>query len=170
MTPELKDIHKSLSYVNNNTTVLDMLIEIERTLDNCDIYAYQNWDKGELVSGPDIDRYWITTVWMYKYDDMPDPDGGLRLTKIGCKVNFKKDIFKHPIDVTGPESYINPTTKQVKLKKEKIWLVTITMPRKFIDEGLVDDFEELAKEDLNSGDIVDAYDSNVDPNMNNSGV
>src|SRR5690606_1880624 len=111
--------------------------EFEKTLDNCNLYAYENWMNGELVEGPDINRYWFTTTWMYPYKMMPDPDGGLRLIKYGCKVSYKKDYFLQPTKVLNTTD-IDTTKgqrKAAKIDKHPVWLITIDMPRRFVDEA-----------------------------------
>jgi hypothetical protein len=32
------------------------LLDFERVLDEMDLYAFKNWDRGELVQGPDIGK------------------------------------------------------------------------------------------------------------------
>lgn len=156
----------NLAKLHGNVKVLDMLLEFERTLDNCNIYAYQNWDKGELVDGPHISRYWFTTTWMYPYEDMPDPDGGQRLLKYGCKVKFSQDYFKAPKKVTGHKDYENPSTKQAKIEDLPIWLVKITMPRKFIDEAIEDELSDFidtsVTDEVSPEDVSDTETDNFD--------
>ena len=57
MATNLDAIKGTLVGITKGENVLDMLIEFERTLDNLEIFAYKNWLMGELVSGPDIERY-----------------------------------------------------------------------------------------------------------------
>jgi hypothetical protein len=133
---DLEAIKKTLVGISQGDTILDTLLEFERTLDNAEVFAYKHWLLGELVEGPDIGRYFYKTVWMYPYSKMPDPNGGLRLTKLGAKVNFRKGVFKRPVKVEGPEDWADPETKQAKMKESKVWLVTINLPLKYINRGL----------------------------------
>ena len=82
MATNLDAIKGTLVGITKGENVLDMLIEFERTLDNLEIFAYKNWLMGELVSGPDIERYWFVTTWMFPYKMMPDPDAGLRRKRL----------------------------------------------------------------------------------------
>ena len=74
-------------------SALDTLMDMERVLDNLNIYAYKNWIEGEIVEGPNIDRYWVTVTLMYHQAQMPDPEGAMRLTKNGCKVYFAEEEY-----------------------------------------------------------------------------
>lgn len=147
MTTDLDSIKATLVNISKGNNILDTLLEFERTLDNAEVFAYKNWILGELVEGPDISRYWFRVVLMYPYAMMPDPNGGLRLTKIGAKVNFKKGIFKKPVKVEGPQDWVDPESKRAKMVEHDIWLVTIELPIKYINRGL-DQTEEIIQRDL----------------------
>lgn len=159
MATDLDSIKKTLVNISQGNSLLDTLLEFERTLDNAEIFAYKNWILGELVEGPDISRYWYKTVWMYPYVMMPDPNAGLRLTKLGAKVNFRKGTFKKPVKVRGPEDWANPETKRAKMAEHEVWLVTIDLPLKYINNGL-EKAEDIIQQDISStnAEIADAYD------------
>jgi hypothetical protein len=147
MTTDLDSIKQTLVGISKGDTILDTLLEFERTLDNAEIFAYKNWILGELVEGPEIGRYWYKTVWMYPYAMMPDPDAGLRLTKLGAKVNFRKGVFKRPVKVKGPEDWIDPQSKRAKMVDSDVWLVTIELPIKYINRGL-QDLDDIIQKDI----------------------
>lgn len=157
---QLKDIQSVLSRLATDKDAFSMLLEFERTLDKVDLYAYENWFNGELVAGPQISRYWVTCVFMYPYKMMPDPEGALRLEKYGCEVSFEEDIFKNPVRVRDSSDYENQYNKKAKIKKHKVWLVTIKMPRRFIDEEIDDAISFMKDVDVDVSDIAKAYDEN----------
>jgi hypothetical protein len=70
------------------------LLDFERVLDELDLYAFQNWQLGELVQGPDIGRYKIGCIFMWPERLMPDPRGARRLLPFDCEVKFKKTTIK----------------------------------------------------------------------------
>lgn len=144
---DLETIKNSLTMISKGEGILDMLLEFERTLDNTEIFAYKNWILGELVEGPEISRYWFKVVFMYPLKKMPDPDGGLRLTKIGAKVNFKKGIFKKPVKVEGPADWVDPQSKRAKMIEHEVWLVTIELPIKYITRG-IKDIDNIIQQDI----------------------
>ena len=77
----------------NRQSALDVLMDVERVLDNQNIYTYANWIDGEVVEGPHIDKYWVTVTLMYEYEKMPDPEAAKRLLKHDCKVYYAKDVL-----------------------------------------------------------------------------
>jgi hypothetical protein len=164
MSTDLESIKKTLVAISKGDTILDTLLEFERTLDNAEVFAYKNWILGELVEGPEIKRYWYKTVWMYPYSMMPDPNGGLRLTKLGAKVNFRKGIFKKPVKVTGPQDWRDPESKRAKMAEHEIWLVTIELPLKYINRGL-EQIDDVIQQDIQqtNADLADAFDEEQQP-------
>lgn len=155
---DLESIKSTLINISKGDGLLEMLMEFERTMDNAEIFAYRNWILGELVEGPVVSRYWFKTVWMYPYAMMPDPDAGLRLTKLGARVNFRKGVFKKPVKVHGPEDWKDPETKRAKIAKHEVWLVTIEMPIKYIQRG-IDNVDQIIDKDIQraSENLSDAY-------------
>jgi len=163
MAKNTNEILALIKRVSGQETSLNMLMEFERTLDSTNLYAYQNWMNGELVEGPVIDRYWFTTTWMYPHKMMPDPKGSLRLLQYGCKVYYKQDTLKVPSRVLGREDLkqgIEDNQKKAKILRKPVWLVTIEMPRKFVDEAqdAMLEFEDGA---IDIDDINQAYDEEL---------
>lgn len=158
----LDSIKNTLIGISRGDTILDMLLEFERTLDNAEVFAYKNWILGELVKGPDIGRYWFKVVFMYPKSAMPDPNGGLRLTKLGAKVNFKKGIFKKPVKVEGPQDWVDPESKRAKMVEHEVWLVTIKLPLKYINHGL-QDMDEIIQRDIQdtNAELADAFEDEL---------
>lgn len=163
MTKRINDVFSTLKRVNEDRSSLVMLLEFEKTLDNASLYAYRNWMNGELVEGPEMNRYWFTTTWMYPRKMMPDPQGGLRLVKYGCKVYYKKDTLFQPTRVFGPEDIVDDETQRKKAKLEElpVWLVTIEMPRKFVDEAQEGTLQ-IGDIEVDVEDIQAAYDENLE--------
>ena len=166
---DLDSIKKSLVSISKGNGIIDMLIEFERTLDNAEVFAYKNWILGELVEGPDIGRYWFKVIFMYPYNLMPDPNGGLRLTKIGAKVNFRKGIFKKPVKVKGPQDWVDPESKRAKMAEHEIWLVTVELPIKYINRGL-DQADEIIQNDIQNtnAELANAFDEELPQDEENT--
>lgn len=149
MPTGLESIRKTLSHISQDDGVLEMLMEFERTLGSTEIFSYKNWLLGELIHGPKINRYWFKTVWMFKQSEMPDPDGALRLAKIGCKVLFKKDTLAQPRKLVTPQDWEDRSSKKVQLDEIPIWLVSIAMPMKYINDRF-DNLQATADDLLNA--------------------
>lgn len=135
MAKGLQDIRNTLSKISQGGTLVDMLCEFERTLDNVGIFTYQNWLEGELLSGPEVSKYWFKTSWMFYKENMPDPDGAMRLKKIGCNVWFEEDVLEQPRKILSPEDWEDGTTKKAKIDELPVWIVHIEMPIKYITDG-----------------------------------
>lgn len=164
MARHIDEIKNKLSYIHSNVNILDLLMEFERTLDSVNLYAYKNWMEGEIVEGPIIDRYWVTVKLMFPKKLMPDPNGGMRLVKLGCKVNFEEDQFKAPVKITGRNSYADMTKKKAKVKIHDVWIVTIVMPKRYLDERILDTIASYGDKNslvVNTDDISQAYDDSV---------
>jgi len=165
MSTDIEQLKDTLDSIVDSTNSLNVLIEFEEVLDNLHIYSYKNWEYGEVIAGPDISRYWISVTLMYPRKLMPDPDAALRLIKHGAKVYFKKDELLEPVKITKPEDLgeEDPKTGKRKPKKKKtpVWLVTIEMPRDFVNEF---DSSKITINgiDIDMSDVDSAYDTDYD--------
>jgi len=136
------------------------LLDFERVLDELDLYAFKNWQIGELVSGPVIGKYRVTCIFMWPEKLMPDPRGARRLLPFDCEVKFKKTRMKVPMKIENPSDY-RPGTHKARLIEKKIWLVEITMPKALMTDirtGSV----ELEDEEIDLQDLDDAYEQDLD--------
>jgi hypothetical protein len=75
---------------------LTTLLDFERVLDEMDIYAFKNWEIGELVAGPDINKYTVGVTFMWPEKMMPDPRGGKRCCHLIAKSHTKSKRSKSP--------------------------------------------------------------------------
>lgn len=144
MTISVKMINDQVRKISETNTLLDMLLEFEKILDDCDLYAYKNWILGELVEGPKLSRHWISAKFIYPQNKMPDPDGAGRLLARDFLVKFHKDTLITPVKVRSfddvkVEMRADGTQRyRAKTKSQPIWVVEIHMPRKFVDEFSTD--------------------------------
>jgi hypothetical protein len=136
------------------------LLDFERVLDELDLYAFKNWQIGELVSGPDIGKYRVTCIFMWPERLMPDPRGARRLLPFDCEVKFKKTAMKVPMKIEDPSDY-RPGTKKARLIEKKIWLVSITMPKALMSDIRTGSIE-LEDEEIDLADLDDAYEQDLD--------
>jgi len=148
----IKDLYLSDGSVN-------ALLDFERVLDEIDIYAFQNWDLGELVQGPEIGRYTVTCTFMWLADSMPDPRGAKRLLPFDCTVKYKKSTMKIPIKVMTSDDF-REGTKKPKIIEKDIWLVEITMPKDLIAD-IHAGSTELEGQDVDLEDLNLAYEQDL---------
>jgi hypothetical protein len=137
----------TVNRLNDNPDLVDIMISIEDYLDRSDMYAFKNWQDGELVAGPYIKPYWISVTLKWPYKKMPDPSGAARLMQHGTKIGYKLDTENVPQPIKTPSDY-EPGTHKPKIKKEKVWLVELLIPRRFV-------------EDIDQK-ILDLYDDKID--------
>jgi hypothetical protein len=128
---DIYDVIKNIEGIYENDTAFQVLKDFERVLEELDLYVYANWEDGELVSGPVIDRHWVTCSFMWPRNKMPDPMGGKRLVDYDCKIGYKKDYIVVPRKIKDPDD-IRPGTKKGKLDRNPVWVVEIQMPKKLI--------------------------------------
>ena len=128
---DVVDIVQNIERVYDSNTAFQVLKDFERVIDELDVYVYENWEDGELASGPKISRHFVTCTFMWPRDKMPDPMGGKRLLDYDCKVGYKKDFIIKPRKIRDPDD-IRPGSKKGKLDRHPIWLVMIKMPKKLI--------------------------------------
>ena len=136
------------------------LLDFERVLDELDLYAFKNWQIGELVQGPTISKYRVSCIFMWPEKLMPDPRGGRRLLPFDCDVKYKRTNMKVPMKIEDPSDY-RPGTKKARLIEKKVWLVEIVMPKSLMSDirtGSV----ELEDQDIDLADLDDAYEQGLD--------
>jgi hypothetical protein len=169
---EVENIRDTIDSIYENNSMLDTLIDFEGVLDSLHLYAYKNWNLGEVVQGPEVSRYWVEVTLMYPESSMPDPEGSLRLTKHGCYVSFKKDEYIEPVRVRSKDDVVDAEEdgqrhhgldKKPRAKKvsHPVWLVRISVPRNFLDD-LNNDHVEVNGVDVDMAAVDAAYQAGLD--------
>lgn len=164
MTTVIADIIDNTKDLYMTDSALNALLDFERVLDELNLYAFQNWKKGELVAGPEIEKYFVSCVFMWPYKKMPDPRGGEMLLQFDCEVKYKKDFLETPKKIESPDDY-EPGGHYPRMEKKPIWLVEIIVPKKLITEinrGSV----ELEGDTVDMEDIDQAYETGADDDVN----
>ena len=151
---DVLDIIKNVQSLYSVGPTLGILKDFERVMDELDVYVFQNWEDGELLSGPVDSRHFVTCSFMWPADKMPDPAGGKRLLDRGCKVTYKKDELMKPRKIKGPEDY-RPGTTKGKIDAHDIWVVEIKMPKALIGNFKYgkDEIESQDEQAQASGDL-----------------
>ena len=139
---------------------LSTLLDFERVLDELDIYAFRNWEIGELVQGPTIGKYRVSAIFMWPANLMPDPRGGKRLLPFDCEVIYKKQKIKVPRKITDPSDY-RPGTKKAKIEEYDVWLVEVIMPKSLMSDIRTGSIE-LEGEEIDLEDLDSAYEQDLD--------
>jgi len=136
--------------------LMDVMLDIEDYFDSNNLYVFDNWFKGELVDGPRVRKYWIEVTFKYPYTQMPDPEGGLRLTQHGTKIKYERSHQLVPQPINSPSDY-EPGTKKPRMKREKVWLVHMRIPKRFV-ETLDPEMLDIYDEEVEDNDLDNAND------------
>lgn len=158
---DIKDIIANIEQVYGSNNSLSLLKDFERVIDELDVYVYDNWIDGELVSGPKESRYFVECTFMWPYEQMPEPAGGKRLTEYGCRVQVAESEIAKVRKIKKPED-IRPGTRKGKIDREPIWMIKIMMPKKLMSD-INRGYTELDRnkiEDIVSSSGVNAH---IDP-------
>jgi hypothetical protein len=135
-----------LEKIADSDHLLDILISAESVLDDMDCYVFRNFFAGEVVAGPIVHPYWTTIKLLYPYNRMPDPRVALRLLKHGIQVEFDR---------------MKRETLEGESKTQSDWLVTISFPRRLLDNNEENDLKVYA-DDVNPDDVTTAKDAGLD--------
>jgi hypothetical protein len=163
MAKDINDVLENIKSISLTDSAVNTLLDFERVIDELDIYAFANWKKGELVEGPNYEKYFITCTFMWPHKKMPDPRGGERLLEYGCEISYKKDHLEYPVKVKSPDDF-EPGTKFPKLARTPVWLVEIVMPKKLMQE-INQGSLELESGTVDAEDIEQSYETGADENM-----
>ena len=159
-SPQWEEIVNNVKGILTSDGTMSTLLDFERVLSEADIYAFKNWELGELVDGPIIRRYEVICTFMWPTGIMPDPRGAKRLLPLGCTVKFKKTSLKVPVEIKDPSDF-KPGTHYPKLVERKVWLVNIIMP-KYIMNDIREGSIDLAGQTIDLEDLDDAYAKDYD--------
>ena len=151
---DVLDIIRNVQSLYAVGPTLTILKDFERVLDELDVYVFQNWEDGELLSGPVDSRHFVTCSFMWPADKMPDPSGGKRLLDRDCKVTYAKDELLKPREIKSPEDY-RPGTTKGKIDAHDIWVVQVKMPKELIGNFKhgKDEIESQDEADMGAGDL-----------------
>ena len=159
----IKDIIENTRAIYMTDSSINTLLDFERVIDELDLYAFENWKKGELVEGPIYEKYFVNCIFMWPYRMKPDTRGAERLAEYGCTVEYKKDVLEYPIKIKTPKDF-KPGTKMPKMGKAPVWLVKVIIPKKLMQEihqGSI----ELESGVIDSEDINQSYEKGLDDKM-----
>jgi hypothetical protein len=153
-------ISENIKNIYYSDSSLVSLLDFERVLDELDLYAFKNWEIGELVSGPVVSKYRISCIFMWPENLMPDPRGARRLLPFDCEVKFKKTDMKVPVKINTPSDY-RPGTHKARIVNQPVWLVEITIPKRLISEIKTGSIE-FEDKTIDVAELDSAYEQGLD--------
>jgi len=165
---DIVDIVKNTKKIYMSESSLETLLDFERVLDQLDIYAFENWKRGELVEGPIVDRHWVTAKFMWPHKMMPDPDGAKRLLGYNARVMYEREKLVTPVKVEDYDDF-RPGTRKPKLREDRVWILEIRMPKELIQD-INEGYLELEGREVDQTDLDDAYEQNLSDVTSNNNV
>ena len=165
---DIVDIVKNTKKIYMSESSLETLLDFERVLDQLDIYAFENWKRGELVEGPIVDRHWVTAKFMWPHKMMPDPDGAKRLLGYNARVMYEREKLATPVKVEDYDDF-RPGTRKPKLREDAVWVLEIRMPKELIQD-VNEGYMELEGREIDMTDLDDAYEQNLSDVTSNNNV
>jgi hypothetical protein len=145
-------------YMSNGSLLT--LLDFERVLDELDLYAFKNWQLGELVAGPEVSKYKVACIFMWPEKLMPDPRGARRLLPFDCTIKYKKTTIKIPIKIEEPDDFV-PGTHKARLVEKKVWLVEIVIPKALMNDIRTGSIE-MEDQSIDLEDLDSAYQEDLD--------
>lgn len=128
---DIKDIISNIEEIYGSNNSLNILKDFERVVDELDVYVFENWLDGELVSGPKESRYFVECTFMWPKDKMPEPAGAKRLKEYGCKIQVAESVINEVRRIKTPDD-IRPGTRKGKIDSKPIWMIKVMMPKKLM--------------------------------------
>jgi len=158
MMPEIDDMRNTLvSSFYDNSVMLNIAMNIEAFLcDDVMLYPYKNWDKAEIVSGPIAKRYFVSVVFRFEYEEMPDPYGIQILNKFGVNVRFKK-VKEKALDLKASKEKNEKVDKII-----QVWYVQLDIPRELVSDERQREHISKIEDLLDIEAIEDVADSSND--------
>jgi hypothetical protein len=156
----IKDIIQNTKEISLSDTLLEQLMDYERVLDGLNLYVFENWISGELVAGPEVEKYWVSCKFMWPLKHMPDPAGAAKLLDYGCKVTFQKSKLEQAVEVKTPDDF-KPGTKYPRMRLVPVWLVEITIPKSLMSDikrGSLD----IEGDEVDLSDVEKAYENELE--------
>ena len=127
------EIIRNIKKIYASDAIVETVVNMEKVMDDVNLYSYKNWKLGGLIDGPHQTKYDVQATFMWEASDMPDPDAGKRLTNLGAKVEYKKDVKLVPRSIKSDDDF-RPGTRKAKLDEHPVWLVRITIPKTVIED------------------------------------
>lgn len=138
----------------NSRNMQATLIQIEDFFDSNNLYAFNNWFEGLVWDGPNIDRHWVEITLQYPHTLMPEPRAMLRFVEMGVKYDFEETVVSVPKKVKTPDD-LDSMTRKPKEEEQKIWLVTLRIPRHLIEDPMPDETQEVdTVQNIEAGDDI----------------
>lgn len=156
-------VYRNTRNLDGDTSLMDVAMECAYFLEQIGALAYRNWDKGEIINGPIVSRFFSTITFMFSAKALPDITVLERLKKMQCKISYETDTYRRVVNYREGESE-NAEYYQ-KVVDHKVWLLTIKIPNRYLalDGNTVMDIDG---EEIYYDDIEIVYNDEAEEAMN----
>lgn len=158
-------VYRNTKNLDDDASLMDIAMECAYFLEQIGALAYQNWNKGEIVNGPIVTRFYSTVSLMFSCKALPDITVLDRLKSMDCKVSHETDTYRRV--VTYKENPDSDNYMQ-KVVDHKVWVVTIKIPNRYLalDGNTIMDIDG---DDVYYDDIEIIYDGDAEEQLEDGG-
>lgn len=159
-------VYRNTRNLDGDSSLMDVAMECAYFLEQIGALGYRNWDKGEIINGPYVSRFFSTITFMFSSKALPDITVLERLKRMQCKISYETDTYRRVVNYRD-ESDENAEYFQ-KVVDHKVWLLTIKIPNRYLalDGNTIMDIDG---DDIYYDDIEVVYNDETEESMNQGG-
>jgi hypothetical protein len=161
-----EEVSNHLENIYFSPTLMKVLVDFERVLDEGELFAYENWILGELVDGPNISRYDVKCVFLYPEKIVPSSKATKRLVKLGCTFKSRKTKIKVRLELLDPTDYTLEDVPEKRVEKT-VYLIEITVPKELMND-IRQSYNEMANEMIDTKSIDEEYEMDLQEDSEDS--
>ena len=159
-------VYRNTRNLDGDESLMDVVMECAFFLEQIGALAYRNWDKGEIINGPHVSRFFSTISLMFSAKALPDITVIDRLKSMKCKVSYETDTYRRV--VTYRESDDENAEYYQKVVDHKVWIVTLKIPNRYLAlDG--NTLMNIDGDDIYYDDIEIVYNEEAEEAMNSEG-
>lgn len=158
-------VYRNTKNLDDDETLMNVAMECAYFLEQIGALGYRNWDKGEVINGPFVSRFFSTFSLMFSSKALPDTTVLERLKAMDCKVSTETDTYRR---VVSYKEHPDAEEYQQKLVDHKAWIVTIKIPNRYLalDGNTI---MNIDGSDVYYDDIEIIYDGDAEEQMDDGG-
>lgn len=159
-------VYRNTRNLDGDETLMDVAMECAYFLEQIGALAYCNWDKGEVINGPNVTRFFSTISLMFSANALPDITVIDRLKSMQCKVSYETDTYRRVVSYKDGEDQF--AEYRQKVVDHKVWIVTIKIPNRYLalDGNTI---MNIDGDDIYYDDIEIVYNDEAEEALNGDG-
>lgn len=155
-------VYKNTKNIDADGNLLDVAMECAYFMEQIGVLGYRNWDKGEIVNGPHVSRFFSTISLMFSAQSLPDITVIDRLKNMDCKISHETDTYRRVVTYKEGNQTTDPMSQKV--VDHKVWIVTIKIPNRYLaldgntimnidgEDAYYDDIEIIYNDEVEAAD------------------